>query len=132
MNDLDRTKGRFTSIGQVLNDSKEQPDYKGKVGQAAVDLGVTHRVHTRASLNKGRRVGDTSKVVKITQALDLAVRDKVTIIKTAGQSKATYRAAVDPFTQGQLNTLRVGLPRPSGQRDMWLAKSQDFSWWTKE
>eukprot|EP00972_Heterocapsa_arctica_P098667 14560564-Heterocapsa_arctica.AAC.1 len=46
-------------------------------------------------------------VVKRTQALALAVRDKVTIIKTGGQSKATYGAAVDPFTQGQLNTSRV-------------------------
>eukprot|EP00972_Heterocapsa_arctica_P108113 15922581-Heterocapsa_arctica.AAC.1 len=77
MNDLDRTKGRLTSIGQGLDDSKSnvfmpmksierqwnniQPDYKGKVGQAVVDLGITHRVRTRASLNKGKRVGDTNK-----------------------------------------------------------------------
>eukprot|EP00972_Heterocapsa_arctica_P072150 10655441-Heterocapsa_arctica.AAC.1 len=60
-----------------------------------VDLGITHRVHTRASLNKGKGVGDTSKMVKRTQALALAVRDKVTIIRTGGQSKATYGAAVD-------------------------------------
>eukprot|EP00972_Heterocapsa_arctica_P093931 13854328-Heterocapsa_arctica.AAC.1 len=122
MDDLDRTKGRFTSIGQVLNDSKEevfmpnksiervwrniQPDYKGAVGQAVVDLGVTHRVHTRVSLHKGKRVGYTSKVVNITQALAFAVRDKVTIIKIAGQSKPIYGAAGDLFTQGQLNTLR--------------------------
>eukprot|EP00972_Heterocapsa_arctica_P077715 11462748-Heterocapsa_arctica.AAC.1 len=65
------------------------PEYKGKVGQAVVDLGITHRVHTRASLNKA-----------------LAVRDKVNIIKTGAQSKATYGAAVDPFTKGELNTLR--------------------------
>eukprot|EP00972_Heterocapsa_arctica_P061649 9091730-Heterocapsa_arctica.AAC.1 len=78
MEDLDRTTGRLTNIGQVLNDSKEQVfmpnesierlwtnvqrDCKGKVGQAVVDMGSTHRVHTRASLNKGTRVGDTSKV----------------------------------------------------------------------
>eukprot|EP00972_Heterocapsa_arctica_P067864 10019545-Heterocapsa_arctica.AAC.1 len=46
-----------------------QPDCKGKLGQAAVHLGITHRVHTRASLNKGKRVRDISKVVKLTQAL---------------------------------------------------------------
>eukprot|EP00972_Heterocapsa_arctica_P002479 357304-Heterocapsa_arctica.AAC.1 len=61
---------------------KSKPDDKGKVGHAAVDLGITHR------------------------ALALAVRDKVNIIKTGGQSKATYGAAVDPFTSGELNTLR--------------------------
>eukprot|EP00972_Heterocapsa_arctica_P094566 13945793-Heterocapsa_arctica.AAC.2 len=53
-----------------------QPDYMGKVGQAVVDLGITHSVHTRASFNNGKRVGDTSKVVNITQALALAVREK--------------------------------------------------------
>eukprot|EP00972_Heterocapsa_arctica_P058603 8642352-Heterocapsa_arctica.AAC.1 len=83
-----------------------QPDYQGKVGQAVVDLGITHRVHTRASFNKGKRVADTSKVVEITQALALAVSDNVTIIKTGGQSEATYGVAVDPFTQGELNALR--------------------------
>eukprot|EP00972_Heterocapsa_arctica_P003287 489459-Heterocapsa_arctica.AAC.1 len=57
-------KGKLNNMGQVRNDSKEQifmpntymeklwdnitPDYKGKVGQEVVDLGVTHRVHTRA------------------------------------------------------------------------------------
>eukprot|EP00972_Heterocapsa_arctica_P067470 9957604-Heterocapsa_arctica.AAC.1 len=57
IHDLDNTKGRLTAIGQRLTDGKEQilvpcksmeklwkkalPDYKGKVGQAAVDLGIT-------------------------------------------------------------------------------------------
>eukprot|EP00972_Heterocapsa_arctica_P097935 14449933-Heterocapsa_arctica.AAC.1 len=61
---LDRTKGKLKAIGQRLNDGKEQisvpfkstermfreniPDYKGKVGQAVVDLGITHRTHNRA------------------------------------------------------------------------------------
>eukprot|EP00972_Heterocapsa_arctica_P079533 11720834-Heterocapsa_arctica.AAC.1 len=70
--DLDRTKGKLKAIGQRLNDGKEQmfvpfkstviilreniPDYKGKVGQAVVDLGITHRTHNRASINKGTRV----------------------------------------------------------------------------
>eukprot|EP00972_Heterocapsa_arctica_P013626 2009847-Heterocapsa_arctica.AAC.1 len=71
------------------------PDYKGKVGQAVVDLGITHRTHDRASINKGKRVGDTIKVVKRAQALALAVREKVNIIKTSGQSKATYGATTD-------------------------------------
>eukprot|EP00972_Heterocapsa_arctica_P029524 4350290-Heterocapsa_arctica.AAC.1 len=31
------------------------PDYKGKVGQAVVYLGITHRTHNRASINKGKR-----------------------------------------------------------------------------
>eukprot|EP00972_Heterocapsa_arctica_P071667 10586255-Heterocapsa_arctica.AAC.1 len=113
--DLDRTKARLRAIGQRLNDGKEQifvpfesvakllrtiiPDCKGKIGQAVVDLGITHRTHNRASLNKGKRVSDTNRVVKITKALALAVREKVNIIKTAGQSKATYGAATDPFTQ---------------------------------
>eukprot|EP00972_Heterocapsa_arctica_P000310 44458-Heterocapsa_arctica.AAC.1 len=52
------------------------PNYKGKVGQAVVDLGITHRTHKRASLNKGKRVGDTNRVVKRTKALALAVREK--------------------------------------------------------
>eukprot|EP00972_Heterocapsa_arctica_P041238 6079595-Heterocapsa_arctica.AAC.1 len=66
--DLDRTKSRLRAIGQRLNDAKEHifvpfeavaklfrklvPDYKGKNGQAVVDLGITHRTHKRASLNK--------------------------------------------------------------------------------
>eukprot|EP00972_Heterocapsa_arctica_P000564 83002-Heterocapsa_arctica.AAC.1 len=36
----------------------------------------------------------------------LSVRDKVTIIKTAGQSMAKYGAAVDRFTQAEINALR--------------------------
>eukprot|EP00972_Heterocapsa_arctica_P031993 4712895-Heterocapsa_arctica.AAC.1 len=66
--DLASTKGRLREIGQRLNDAKEQifvpfesaaktfrekvPDYKGSIGQAVVDLGITHRTHNRASLNK--------------------------------------------------------------------------------
>ena len=45
-------------------------------------------------------------MVKKIQSLGLSVRDKVNIIKTAGQSKATYGGAVDPFTVAQINTLR--------------------------
>eukprot|EP00972_Heterocapsa_arctica_P006027 888284-Heterocapsa_arctica.AAC.1 len=90
--DLNRTKARLASIGQV--------------GQAVIDLGITHRAHTRASLNKGKRVGDSAKVARRTQALALAFKDKVTIIKTASQSTAIYGAAVDAFTQWQMNTLR--------------------------
>eukprot|EP00972_Heterocapsa_arctica_P062760 9257156-Heterocapsa_arctica.AAC.1 len=86
--DVDDTNGRLTDIGQRLNDGKEEifvpfksmdkiwrerfPDYKGKVGQAVVDLGITHRTHNVASLNKGKRVADTNKVVKRAQALALA------------------------------------------------------------
>eukprot|EP00972_Heterocapsa_arctica_P069993 10340069-Heterocapsa_arctica.AAC.1 len=83
------------------------PDHKGNIGQAVVDLGITHRTHNRASLNEGKRVADTSRVVKITKALALAVREKVNIIKTAGQSRATYGAATDPFTQAEIKTLRT-------------------------
>eukprot|EP00972_Heterocapsa_arctica_P007044 1029474-Heterocapsa_arctica.AAC.1 len=54
------------------------PGYTGKVGQAVVDLGSTHRTHTKASINK----------------------------ETGGQSKAIYGAAVDPFAQSEINTLR--------------------------
>eukprot|EP00972_Heterocapsa_arctica_P085863 12654373-Heterocapsa_arctica.AAC.1 len=55
-------KDTLTSIGQVLSDKKEQhfvqnktgervwhqqcPDYKGRVGQAVIDLGITLRTHT--------------------------------------------------------------------------------------
>eukprot|EP00972_Heterocapsa_arctica_P075712 11166761-Heterocapsa_arctica.AAC.1 len=60
-------------------------DYKGKVGQAVVDLGIAHRTHDRASINKGKRVGDTNKVVERARALALAVRETVNIIKTSGQ-----------------------------------------------
>eukprot|EP00972_Heterocapsa_arctica_P045827 6764353-Heterocapsa_arctica.AAC.1 len=47
-------------------------DYKGNVGQAVVDLGVTHRTHNRASLTEGKIIGDTNRVVKRAQALALA------------------------------------------------------------
>eukprot|EP00972_Heterocapsa_arctica_P027453 4035795-Heterocapsa_arctica.AAC.1 len=54
---LDHAKSKLRTIGQILNDAKEQifvpfestanifrkliPNYKGKVGQAVVDLGIT-------------------------------------------------------------------------------------------
>eukprot|EP00972_Heterocapsa_arctica_P103788 15296319-Heterocapsa_arctica.AAC.1 len=78
MEDLANTKARLRAIGQRLNEDKEQlfvpfkstekiirerdPHYKGKIGQAVVDLGITHRTHNRASLNKGKRVADTNRV----------------------------------------------------------------------
>eukprot|EP00972_Heterocapsa_arctica_P060755 8961342-Heterocapsa_arctica.AAC.1 len=53
---------KLTSIGQVFNDTKEHilvqsktgervwhqhcPYYKGRVGQAVIDLGITLRTHT--------------------------------------------------------------------------------------
>eukprot|EP00972_Heterocapsa_arctica_P037438 5510410-Heterocapsa_arctica.AAC.1 len=96
-------------MGQVLNDKKEQifvqsetgeriwhqtcPDYKGRVGQAVIDLGITLRTHNEASLNKSKRVEDTVNVVKNIQSLGLPVREKINIIKAAGQSRATYGAA---------------------------------------
>eukprot|EP00972_Heterocapsa_arctica_P051434 7566106-Heterocapsa_arctica.AAC.1 len=52
-------------------------------------------------------MADTNRVVKRTKALALAVREKVNIIKTAGQSRATYKAATDPFTQAEIKTLRT-------------------------
>eukprot|EP00972_Heterocapsa_arctica_P008030 1173491-Heterocapsa_arctica.AAC.1 len=55
----------------------------------------------KASLNKGKRVADTNTVVKRAQALALAVREKVNIIKTGGPSKATYVTATDPFYTGR-------------------------------
>eukprot|EP00972_Heterocapsa_arctica_P077174 11382409-Heterocapsa_arctica.AAC.1 len=80
LEDLDHTKGKLKAIGQRLNDGKEQilvpfrsaeklfwgnhHEYKRKVGQAVVDLGITHRTHTRASINKGTIVGDTNEVIK--------------------------------------------------------------------
>eukprot|EP00972_Heterocapsa_arctica_P052959 7797533-Heterocapsa_arctica.AAC.1 len=44
--------------------TRKIPDYKGRVGQAVIDLGITLRAHTQASLNKGKRVADTVKVVR--------------------------------------------------------------------
>eukprot|EP00972_Heterocapsa_arctica_P038895 5731412-Heterocapsa_arctica.AAC.1 len=130
--DLDRTNRKLKAIGQRLNDGKEQilvpfksteikfreniPDYKGKVGQVVVDLGITHRTHNRASINKGKRVGDTNKVVKRAQALALVVREKVNIIKTAGQSTATYGAATDPFTQAESNRAHARRQRRAGYK----------------
>eukprot|EP00972_Heterocapsa_arctica_P102853 15159109-Heterocapsa_arctica.AAC.1 len=65
-----------------------QPDCKGKVGHAVVDLGITQRVHSRASLNRGKIVADASTMVKRTQALALAVRDKVTVFfKQEGRAR---------------------------------------------
>eukprot|EP00972_Heterocapsa_arctica_P105594 15557366-Heterocapsa_arctica.AAC.1 len=88
-------KNKFTEIGQVLHDKKEHifvqsktgeifwhqpcPYYKGRVGQAVIDLEIALRTHTEASLNNKKRVDDTVKVVNI--------------INAAGQSRATYGAA---------------------------------------
>eukprot|EP00972_Heterocapsa_arctica_P104290 15372622-Heterocapsa_arctica.AAC.1 len=69
------------------------PDYKGRVGQAVIYLGITLRTHTEASLNNNTIIDDTIKVVKNIQSLGLSVRDKINIIKAAGQSRATYGAA---------------------------------------
>eukprot|EP00972_Heterocapsa_arctica_P057593 8496822-Heterocapsa_arctica.AAC.1 len=62
--DLIEANNKLTEIGQVLNDTKELifeqsktgeiiwhqncPDYKGRVGQAVIDLGITLRTHTEA------------------------------------------------------------------------------------
>eukprot|EP00972_Heterocapsa_arctica_P005904 871495-Heterocapsa_arctica.AAC.1 len=64
----------FESVAKTFR--KIVPDYKGNIGQAVVDLGITHRTHNRASLNKGKRVADTNRVVKRAKALALAVREK--------------------------------------------------------
>jgi hypothetical protein len=65
ISDLGHTKGKLKAIGQRLNDGKEQivvpnastaklfhnmmPEYKGKAGQAVLDLGITHRTPNRAN-----------------------------------------------------------------------------------
>eukprot|EP00972_Heterocapsa_arctica_P060171 8875355-Heterocapsa_arctica.AAC.1 len=64
------------------------------------------KTHTEASLNKKNRIDDPIRVVKKILYLGLPVRDKINIIKAAGQSRATYGAAVYPFTVTQINTLR--------------------------
>eukprot|EP00972_Heterocapsa_arctica_P061452 9063208-Heterocapsa_arctica.AAC.1 len=90
--DLDRTQSKLRAIGQRLNDAKEQicvpfesvakifrhliPNYKGKVGQAVVDLGITHRTHKRASLNKGKRVADTNRVVNKNKSTGMSCQGK--------------------------------------------------------
>eukprot|EP00972_Heterocapsa_arctica_P074707 11024931-Heterocapsa_arctica.AAC.1 len=86
--DLMEARNKLTEIGQVLNDKKEQifvqsktgarkwhqtcPDYKGRIGRAVIDLGITLRTHNEASLNKKKRVDDTVKVVKNIQSLGLS------------------------------------------------------------
>eukprot|EP00972_Heterocapsa_arctica_P039183 5771829-Heterocapsa_arctica.AAC.1 len=61
--DLNNAKQKLTNIAQVLDDIKQlifmpnnnmeklwqyfSPEYKGKVGQAVVDLGITHTERTR-------------------------------------------------------------------------------------
>eukprot|EP00972_Heterocapsa_arctica_P102077 15040352-Heterocapsa_arctica.AAC.1 len=98
---LTEAKQKLTDIGQVLNDKKQQifaqsktgeiiwhqtsPEYKGRLGQAVIYLGITLRTHTQASLNKAKKVDDTVKVVRKIQSLALSVKDKFNIIKTAGQ-----------------------------------------------
>jgi hypothetical protein len=52
-------------------------------------------------------VDDTVYVVRRIQSLGFSVKDKIKIIKTAAQSKATYGAAVDPFTIAQIKALRA-------------------------
>eukprot|EP00972_Heterocapsa_arctica_P016058 2367082-Heterocapsa_arctica.AAC.1 len=70
-------KSKLAEIGQVLNDNKEHifvqsktgeriwhqtcPDYKGRVGQAVICLGITLRTHTEASLNTNNIIYDTIK-----------------------------------------------------------------------
>eukprot|EP00972_Heterocapsa_arctica_P093531 13795860-Heterocapsa_arctica.AAC.1 len=76
--DLIESNNKFTEIVQVLNDKKERifvqsktgeiiwhqtgPDYKGRVGQAVIYLGIILRTHSETSLNKKKRVEDTVKV----------------------------------------------------------------------
>eukprot|EP00972_Heterocapsa_arctica_P098831 14582116-Heterocapsa_arctica.AAC.1 len=84
------------------------PDYKGAVGAAVVDLGFARRAHMRASPNNDKRVGGANQAAGRTSALPLSLRDKVVILKMAGQSRAIYGAAVDPCTQGQLKSLSGG------------------------
>eukprot|EP00972_Heterocapsa_arctica_P093008 13717839-Heterocapsa_arctica.AAC.1 len=76
--DLTEATQELTDIGQVLNNKKDHmfvqsktgeiiwhltsPDYKGRVGQAVIGLGITLRTHMQASLNKAKRVDDTVKV----------------------------------------------------------------------
>eukprot|EP00972_Heterocapsa_arctica_P022836 3361148-Heterocapsa_arctica.AAC.1 len=76
------TKSNFTEIRQVLNDKKERsfvqsktgeiiwhqnsPDYKGRVGQAVVDLGITLRTHTRKPAStRTRELMTRSKLSRI-------------------------------------------------------------------
>eukprot|EP00972_Heterocapsa_arctica_P003278 487677-Heterocapsa_arctica.AAC.1 len=81
-------KSMLAEIGQVLNDKKEHmfvqsktgervwrqtfPGYKGRVGQAVIDLGITLRTHTEASLNKkkeDRRHGKSGQKYSVTWTL---------------------------------------------------------------
>eukprot|EP00972_Heterocapsa_arctica_P100983 14884688-Heterocapsa_arctica.AAC.1 len=90
-------KSKLTEIGQVLNDKKEQTFAQSKSGEE-YDIKTAQTTKTESSLNKKKRIDDTVKVVKKIQYLGLSVRDKINIIKAAGRSRATYGAAVDPFT----------------------------------
>eukprot|EP00972_Heterocapsa_arctica_P040391 5949847-Heterocapsa_arctica.AAC.2 len=109
-----------------------KPNYKGKVGQAVVDLGTTHRIHTRASINKGKKVADTSNVIKITQALALAVREK--------SRSSKQEDKVRPLTAHQwTHSLRVKstlseeyLQRHFGPKHMPHARPLACCWWIKE
>eukprot|EP00972_Heterocapsa_arctica_P046118 6803955-Heterocapsa_arctica.AAC.1 len=71
-------KNKLTEIGQVLNGKKDNifvqsktgqiiwhqtcPDYKGRVRQAVIDLGITLRTHNEASHNKKRGLTTRSKL----------------------------------------------------------------------
>eukprot|EP00972_Heterocapsa_arctica_P003312 493058-Heterocapsa_arctica.AAC.1 len=63
---LIETKHKLTEIGQSKTGEiiwhQTCPDYKGRVGQAVVDLGIILRTHNEASLNKNKRVEYTIKV----------------------------------------------------------------------
>ena len=65
------------------------------------------RTRTEANLNKKRRVDDRIKVARKILSLGSSVRDNINFIKAAGQSRATYGAAVDPFTVAQISALRA-------------------------
>eukprot|EP00972_Heterocapsa_arctica_P047738 7041555-Heterocapsa_arctica.AAC.1 len=74
--DFIEAENKLTAIGQSKTGEilwhHNCSDYKGRVGQALVDLGITLRTHTEASLNKTKRVDDTIKVVKKIQSLGLS------------------------------------------------------------
>eukprot|EP00972_Heterocapsa_arctica_P001708 244000-Heterocapsa_arctica.AAC.1 len=83
-----KSKQQLAKLGSKTGERichKNCPDYKGRVGQAVIDLGITLRTHAEARLSKKKRIDDTIKVVKKIQRLGLSVRDKINIIKAAGQ-----------------------------------------------
>ena len=122
---IETVAGALEGYHQVVNKAKEQvfvssadlakiwkkidPAYQGAIGGSVKDLGITIRTPGKASVNRNKRVSDGSVVNRRIGALPFAIRDKVTMVKTAGLSRSLFGAHVDPLNCRQLRAVRMNI-----------------------